>query len=162
MHQNFQKLIFAISVLFIFQPQAFAVPVDCTSIPSLVVSHFVENNNLYGGHLNAHVRGQTPPAGYTQSGRTLFRDSDDWEDAYRALANQIPALQCNTTAEIGTEAARTLPRQYFSFQCTQANQNGVCVVANEIQTNHVRYVMRVVPNDGGRRWVVYNAYPTPN
>ncbi len=161
MHKSSIRLILSAALFFLFQGQASAVVVDCTTIQSVAVSHFVTHNNEYGGHLNAHVRGQTPPPGFSQNGRTLFRDTHDWEEAYAALANQVPALQCNTDAALGTEAARTLPWQFFSYQCTAANINGVCTNGNEIQTNHVVYVLRVVPNGNGRRWIVFTAYPTP-
>lgn len=132
---------------------------DCTSIPSVAVSRLVTHNNDYGGHLNAHVRGQTPPNNYTQAGKTMFSDSMDWDDAYGFLATQDPALQCNTAAPIDSEAARTLPFQLFSQQCTAATGAGVCTASHSVQTNYVTYVMRVVANNGGRRWILYTAYP---
>jgi hypothetical protein len=140
---------------------ASAEVVSCTTIPSVDVSHFVTHNNDYGGHLNAHILGQTPPVGYTQRNKTLFSSDHDWEEAYMALANQTPALQCNTSAALNTVAARTLPWQFFSEQCTAANGAGQCTAHNTIQTNHVNYVLRVVSDGPRRRWIVYTAYPTP-
>lgn len=139
---------------------AAAQAVDCTSIQTVQVSHFVTHNNEYGGHLNAHVIGQIPPAGFSQNNRTLFSSAHDWEEAYQALANQQPALQCNLSAAVGSEAARTLPWQFFSIQCTAANPNGTCAAGYQIQTNNVVYVMRMVPNGSSKRWIVYTAYPT--
>ncbi|WP_144062995.1 hypothetical protein [Litchfieldella anticariensis] len=161
MKTNFIKLsrLLVPVCLFFFSAQATAE--ECTSMMSVQISHFVTHNNDYGGHLNAHVLGQSPPNGFTQNGKTIFRDSHDWEDAYSALENQEPGLQCNPNAPIGSEAARTLPRQYFSYQCTAADAQDRCTNGNEIQTNHVTYVFRVMQNGAGKRWIVYTAYPTP-
>jgi hypothetical protein len=161
MHKYSTGLIAFIALLSLSGGQALAEIVDCTSIASVNVSHFVTHNNEYGGHLNAHVRGQTPPAGYSQNGRTLFNDYHDWEDAYAYLSHQDPALQCNTSAPVGSEAARTLPLQFFSYQCTAANAHGVCTAGNAVQTHTVTFVLRVVPNGSQRRWIVFNAYPRP-
>ena len=44
----------AIALLVLSTPKALAQYVACTTIPSVVVSHFVTHNNDYGGHVNAH------------------------------------------------------------------------------------------------------------
>jgi hypothetical protein len=148
-----------LSLFMLTSGQALAQVVDCTSIASVNLSHFVANNNEYGGHLNAHVSGQTPPAGYTQKDKTLFTSTDDWEESYNLLSTQQNPLQCNSGAALGTEAARTLSLQFFSEQCTNANGAGRCTASRSIQTNKVYIVLRVVPDGSRKRWIVYTAYP---
>lgn len=131
--------------------------VACTNINTVQISSSPLMNNEYGGHLNAHIRGQIPPPGFTQYNRTLFRDAQDWNEAYNALAAQNPPLYCAQNPQPGAEAARDLPIQFFSYQCTAANAAGVCTAGREIQTNTVRVVMRFID----RRWVLYTAYPIP-
>ncbi|RDZ26593.1 hypothetical protein [Lysobacter silvisoli] len=130
----------------------------CTNLVTVQMSAIPEMNGQSGGHLAAHVPNVTPPQGWTQQGRTLFWDRQAWEEAYDQLARQQVPLYCADNAPNGSEAARTIYRQYFAHQCTAANGQGVCTRANDVQVNAVQIVMRRI-ND---RWVVYTAYPTPN
>lgn len=135
-----------------------AAQVACTSLNTVQISALAPMNNQYGGHLNAHIYGQTPPQGFTQDGRTLFRDDDDWAEAYAELVNMNPPLYCAQNPQPNAEAARDVPVQFFSLRCTAADAQGRCTAYTEIQTNTVRVVMRYL----GNRWVVYTAYPVPN
>lgn len=152
MYRCLAKTAFSAVLCFLFQGQLSAQ--DCTNIPSVQISQFVTHNSEYGGHLNAHVYGQTPPNGYTQLGKTLFRDADDWEDAYNKLVEDTPPLQC-----INADAARTLPAQYLSYKCTAVDANERCTEKNEIQTRYVTYVLR---RNGDNKWILYTAYPSIN
>ena len=157
-------VLIALALMFLPMRLAWGQYVPCTSIASVATSHFVTHNNDYGGHINTHVLGETPPPGYaySQAGKTLFSSSFDWEQAYVYLSGQVQPLQCNLSAAIGTEAARTLNLQFFSVQCTAANANGMCTNWYTVQTHTVVILMRVVSNGmGGKYWIVYNAYPRP-
>jgi len=83
-------------------------------------------DGLYRDRVNAHVLYQTPPLHYSQNNRTLFSNDFVWEQAYIYLSEQVQQLQCNLSAGVGTEAARTLNLHYNSVQCTAANAKGVC------------------------------------
>jgi len=149
--------------LLMMHGNAFAELVPCTSIPTVQISKFPTHNNEYGGHLNAHIYGQTPPAGYTQNGNTLFRNQNDWGDAYTQLETQKQPLMCDTNAPFNSEAARTLPLQFFSYRCRGADASGRCTITDSIQTHTVIYVFKVVEKDGIKKngnWIVYTAYPS--
>ena len=157
--RKYSTAVIAIALLVLSMPKALAQYVACTTIPSVVVSHFVTHNNDYGGHVNAHVLYQTPPLHYSQNNRTLFSNDFVWEQAYIYLSQQVQQLQCNLSAGVGTGAARTLNLHYNSVQCTAANAQGVCTAWYNAPTSTVRVVMRVVQNGLNGHWIVYNAYP---
>jgi hypothetical protein len=131
----------------------------CTSIPSITTSHFIETNNEYGGHLNAHIFEQTPPAHYSQKGKTLFSSSDDWYKAYDELAAEKPGLQCDVGAMVGAKAVQTRKLPLTSEECTAAEKDGRCKAYHTVETEYVTYVMKVVQGDDSPRWIVYTAYP---
>ncbi|WP_420136400.1 hypothetical protein [Sphingomonas sp.] len=141
---------------------AIADPIPCTSTPSAAVSHFVTHNNEYGGHVNAHVLGQTPPNGYSQFNRTLFASDVIYEQAWTALENDDPPLYCVESPQIGAEAARSIQLDLNSRQCTNANIAGVCTASNAVVTRYVRFTFRAVPKgqgSQGAKWILYTAYP---
>ena len=159
MYKHVVNTVASIIMLFLFQTQAFAIVSKCTDIRSVEMSRFVTHNNEYGGHLNAHIFGQTPPVGYSQKDRTLFWDEDAWYEAYSELENQHPPLMCNTDAPLGSEAVRTINFQFY-YECTQADANGKCTRKQGIKANRVTFVLRVVQGDfHSKRWIIYTAYP---
>ena len=94
---------------------------------------------------------QTPPLHYSQNNRTLFSSDFVWEQAYIYLSQQVQHLQCNLSAGVGTEAARTLNLHYNSVQCTAANAQGVCTAWYNAPTSTARIATRVVQNGRQRR-----------
>lgn len=143
---------------------ALAEPIPCTATPSAMVSHFPTHNNEYGGHVNAHILGQTPPNGYSQSGKTLFASDVIYEQAWTALENDDPPLYCVESPQIGAEAARSIQLDLVSRQCTNANTAGVCTASHTVATRYVRFTFRAVPKgqgSQGAKWILYTAYPAP-
>jgi hypothetical protein len=149
--------ILAISAL-IASRQARALT-PCTSVPTAALSHFVPNNAQYGGHLAAHVAGATPPAGYSQNGRTLFSSNADYDEAWSELAAQQQPLYCADNPQLGADAARDLLLQFFSESCTAAGLNGACTTSNMIQTHRVTFDFRAVSYNHHTAWVLLTAYP---
>lgn len=159
------KYLFLLLIGMFTATAALADPTPCTSTPSAAVSHFVTHNNEYGGHVNAHVYGQTPPAGYTQKNRTLFANDQLYEQAWQALDSQDPPLYCKTSPQIGDEAARSIALPLVSRQCTAADNAGICAAYNTVNTAYVRFTFRAVekdPGSSGAKWILYNAYPAYN
>lgn len=154
-HSRAARAVLALSLAAPLAPAA--AQVKCTDITTVQITALPAMNTQYGGHLTQHIYGQTPPAGLSQAGKTLFRDSTDWQEAYDELQQMDPPLYCSQRPQAGAEAARDVPGQYFSYQCTAANASGMCTRKTEIQTNTVRIIMRYVDN----RWIVYTGYPIP-
>jgi hypothetical protein len=137
----------------------FVAPFTCPPRKPVGDCHAQVCDGLYRDRVNAHVLYQTPPLHYSQNNRTLFSNDFVWEQAYIYLSEQVQQLQCNLSAGVGTEAARTLNLHYNSVQCTAANAQGVCTAWYNVPTSTVRIVMRVVQNGLNGHWIVYNAYP---
>lgn len=132
----------------------------CVSDPTANVSHFVPMNAQYGGHVAAHVADANPPAGYSQAGKTLFRYTADYDNAWAHLAAQQPPLYCANSPQLGAEAARDVPLySNNSRYCTAAGNDGVCTAWQTVSTNYVTFVFRAVNLDNRTRWILYTAYP---
>lgn len=156
------KYVFLLLVALCTATPALADPTPCTSTQSAVVSHFVTHNNEYGGHVNAHVYGQTPPAGYTQYNKTMFASDVQYEQAWEALTQENPPLYCGNFPQIGDEAARSIALPLATRYCTAADGSGVCTAYNNINTSYVRFTFRAVPKNPGSpaaKWILYVAYP---
>lgn len=156
------KYVFLLLIAMCAATPALADPMPCTSTQSAVVSHFVTHNNEYGGHVNAHVYGQTPPAGYTQNNKTMFASDQYYEQTWDTLIQEDPPLYCGTNPQIGDEAARSIALQLSSRQCTAADGVGICTAYNNVNTGYVRFTFRAVqksPGSKGAKWILYNAYP---
>lgn len=152
------KWIAAVIVTALFASPAMA-QVACTDVPTALVSHFVTHNNEYGGHVNAHVLGQTPPPGFTQAARTLFGNVNDYESAWTALRQQQPPVYCAQYPQVGNEAARNVGIQLNARQCTAAAGNGTCTASNAVVTHVATFVFRALANGNGVRWILFTAYP---
>lgn len=152
-------LLFLVSLVLagVANPSRAATP--CTNVQTAAVSHFVTHNTGYGGHVLAHIRGAVPPHGFTQTGKTLFRDGHDYDDAWTELSQQNVPLQCSDNPQLGDEAARDIAVQFYSIQCTAAGGNGACTAGNEIQTHWATFIFRAVNLHGHVRWILYTAYP---
>lgn len=133
----------------------------CTLLPTANISHFLTHNTDYGGHVTAHVYGTQPPASSTQNGRTLFRDAGDYYEAWETLEAQDPPLYCAQNPQLGAEAARDVPVQFFSYRCLAADTQGRCTRTQEFQSNTARFIFRSVEREGRIRWILYTAYPAP-
>lgn len=156
------KYVFLLLIAMCTSTPALADSAPCTSTQSAVVSHFVTHNNEYGGHVNAHVYGQTPPAGYTQNNKTMFANDQYYAQAWDALTQQNPPLYCSNNPQVGNEAARSITFQLASRQCTAANPAGICTAYNNVNTGYVRFTFRAVPKGPGSlgaKWILYVAYP---
>jgi len=156
--KRFNFIILFIGFAFI-SSQLMADRVACTSIDSVKNSADASKNNAAGGHLNSHIKGQTPPAGYSQLNKTMFASVDDWNTAYSALERQNPALDCNTAANIGDKAATHIALSQTAYQCTAVDANGKCTASSPVASATVTYVVKMVQNGESKNWIILTGYP---
>lgn len=131
---------------------------DCAKLASVQASSLVGANNRFGGVLNVYVDGQVPPAGQSQKGKLLFRNADNWNQAYTQFKQASPAQRCAAAAHDGAEIAVVVVSAFASQRCLAADKLGRCSESRQEYTDAARIVLRYQGNH--RRWIVYSAQPT--
>jgi hypothetical protein len=135
--------------------QASASSVRCTSMTSVDKSSEPAANNAWGGHLNAYVKGETPPAKVSQNKKILFESAWAWQVAYTELVKHEPPLMCLRPAPNNGQSGTTLDMRLSSFECVAADKEGRCTDLRPVETRKVTYLMHVVKHE----WIVYEAHP---
>lgn len=130
---------------------------DCAKLASVQASSLVQANNQFGGVLNAYVDGQTPPPGHSQKDKLLFRNADNWNQAYTQFKQASPAQRCATVANDGAEIAIVVVSAFASQRCIAADKLGRCTESRQEYTDAAQIVLRYQGKH--QRWIVYSAQP---
>ncbi|CAM4023157.1 hypothetical protein [Paracidovorax anthurii] len=136
--------------------------VECRAIASVQQSAISGNNNAAGGHLNQHIYGATPPAGLSQSGKTLFTSVEEYTGFWNNY--QDPQKYKGNAVDCSGNHARQKVTVYSvlkkdligGYNCTAAGANGQCTTQTRSQYTNIQLDFEVVNG----QWILLTAYPT--
>ncbi|GAB4194923.1 MAG: hypothetical protein Tsb002_26930 [Wenzhouxiangellaceae bacterium] len=136
--------------------------VECRSIASVQQSAIAANNNAAGGHLNQHIDGATPPAGYSQANKTLFTSTQEytgfWNNYQDPQKYKGNAVNCagNHVRQKVTVYSVLKKDKIGGYNCTAADGNGQCTAQTRSQFSNVQLDFEIVNGN----WILLTAYPT--
>jgi hypothetical protein len=130
----------------------------CKLTGSVTHSAVLGNNSADGGHVKAHVLGETPPAGQSQNNRTLFADGAKYAAAWRQYG-YYGTVNCGGGHAISQTL--TLAQLHMTsldaYSCTAADGAGRCTA----KTLYIAQSVTFAFVQAGGHWILNTCYPVP-
>jgi hypothetical protein len=143
-------------ITFFCRAVAPALAADCKTIASVQHSANPENNTADGGHLTGHIRGATPPPGWSYTDKSLFTSQEEYLGAWRnyVKSTKIPSVNCSGVQAQQSVSVETLLHKpsIGAISCKDAT----CNLSNK--TQFPRIFFGYILHNGN--WILNTAFPS--
>lgn len=129
---------------------------ECRTISTVQNSAIAANNTAAGGHLTGHIRGETPPAGWNYTNKSLFTSASEYSGAWKNyVANTtIAPVNCAGNQAQQKVSVQTLLKKPVigAISCHNAD----CSESNKTQFSYIFFGFVL----NGSNWILNTAFPS--